>query len=68
MEEYTSCSQIRTEAQKKYQNVIEKIKDLQRIKNTLIDLIDSCANEEPNEDCPILKTLEGNNKKGRNLR
>ncbi|MEX0721571.1 MAG: MerR family transcriptional regulator [Balneolaceae bacterium] len=55
----TTCSEIKNEAQQKHQDVLEKIEDLQRIKNTLIDLIDSCDGEGPKDACPILKALEG---------
>ena len=68
MDEDTTCSEIKSEAQEKYQDVEEKIEDLQRIKNTLVDLIDSCAGEGPKGDCPILRALEGETDTGQNLR
>lgn len=68
MDEHTTCSEIRNEAQEKYQDVVEKIEDLQRIKNTLIDLIDACSGDGPKGDCPILNALEGDSKKGKKLR
>ena len=68
MDEDTTCSEIKSEAQEKYQDVVEKIEDLQRIKNTLVDLIDSCAGEGPKGDCPILGALEGETDAGQNLR
>lgn len=68
MDEDTTCSEIKSEAQEKFQDVVEKIEDLQRIKNTLVDLIDSCAGEGPKGDCPILGALEGDSQMGRNLR
>lgn len=68
LDENTSCSQIRREAQGKYRDVVEKIEDLQRIKNTLTDLIDSCSGAGPKGDCPILSALEGKTKKGKELR
>jgi MerR family mercuric resistance operon transcriptional regulator len=68
MDEDTTCSEIKSEAQEKYQDVVEKIEDLQRIKNTLVDLIDSCAGEGPKGDCPILGALEGETDTGQNLR
>jgi len=68
MDEDTTCCEIKSEAQEKYQNVVEKIKDLQRIKETLVDLIDSCAGEGPKGDCPILGALEGENQTGKKLR
>lgn len=68
MDEDTTCSEIKEEAQEKYKDVEEKIKDLQRIKETLIELIDSCTGEGPKGDCPILEALEGESAKGRELR
>lgn len=68
MDEDTTCSEMRNEAQEKYQDVVEKIEDLQRIKNTLIDLIDSCSGDGPKGDCPILGALEGETKEGKELR
>lgn len=68
MDEDTTCSEIKTEAQKKYQDVIKKIEDLTRIKNTLINLIDSCNEDGPKGDCPILSALEGETKTGEELR
>jgi len=68
MDEHTTCSEIRNEAQRKYQDVVEKIEDLQRIKNTLTDLIDSCSGNGPKGDCPILGALEGEMKEERELR
>jgi MerR family mercuric resistance operon transcriptional regulator len=68
MDEETTCSEIKNEAQEKYQDVVEKIEDLQRIKGILLELIDSCAGEGPKGDCPILGALEGESKTGENLR
>ncbi|HET8865766.1 MAG TPA: heavy metal-responsive transcriptional regulator [Gracilimonas sp.] len=68
MDESSTCSQIKQEAQEKYQDVVEKIEDLQRIKATLVDLIDSCDGEGPKGDCPILVALEGEGETGKKLR
>ena len=68
MDEDTTCSEIRSEAQHKYEDVVEKIEDLKRIKETLVDLIDSCSGSGPTGDCPILGALEGENETGRELR
>lgn len=68
MDEETTCSEIKDEAEQKYQDVVSKIKDLQRIKETLSNLIDSCAGGGPKGDCPILDALEGQNDIGKNLR
>lgn len=68
MDENSTCSQIKQEAQQKHQDVLEKIEDLQRIKATLVDLIDSCDGAGPKRDCPILEVLEGEGETGRKLR
>jgi len=68
MDEDTTCSEIKNEAQEKYRDVVEKIEDLQRIKETLTNLIDSCSEEGPAGDCPILEALEGRNETGKQLR
>ncbi|MDR8390494.1 heavy metal-responsive transcriptional regulator [Aliifodinibius sp. S!AR15-10] len=68
MDEHTTCTEIKSEAQEKYQDVVKKIEDLQRIKWTLLELIDSCAGEGPKGDCPILGALEGETDTGQNLR
>lgn len=68
MDENTTCSEIKSEAQEKYRDVIEKIEDLNRIKDTLVDLIDSCSGGGPKGDCPILEALEGESRTGRELR
>ena len=64
----TSCSDIKHEAEQKYQDVVSKIEDLIRIKHTLTELIDSCSGNGPKGDCPILKALEGKNETGKSLR
>ena len=67
-DENTTCSEVKTEAEEKYRDVVEKIEDLQRIKATLIELIDSCSGSGPKGECPILDALEGESETGKNLR
>jgi MerR family mercuric resistance operon transcriptional regulator len=67
LNEETSCSGISKEARKKCEDVTEKIEDLQRIKKTLVDLINSCSGSGPKGDCPILKALEGRNETGHHI-
>lgn len=61
IDENISCEKIRTKAEKKYQDIIRKIEDLEKIKAVLVNLIDSCKTYNPIEDCVILKALEGKN-------
>ena len=62
MDEETNCSEVKREAEQKYQDVVSKIEDLQRIKKTLINLIDSCSGSGPIGDCLNLEALEGDRK------
>ena len=64
----TTCAEVKTEAEEKYRDVVEKIQDLQRIKTTLIELIDTCSGSGPKAECPILDALEGESETGKNLR
>jgi len=59
-----TCSEIKEQAEVKYHEVISKIKDLKNIRNTLLNLIDSCSGDGPKGDCPILGALEGENESG----
>lgn len=63
-----SCGEVRVKAEEKYQDVMEKIEDLKRIKNLLIDLIESCEANAQTDDCIILNALEGKNETGKELR
>jgi MerR family mercuric resistance operon transcriptional regulator len=67
-DENITCSEVKNEAEIKYKDVVEKIKDLQKIKATLIELIDSCSGSGPKGKCPILDALEGESQTGRDLR
>lgn len=55
----TSCEQVRKKAESKREEVREKIKDLEGIKNVLGDLIESCKADGTTEECVILNALEG---------
>jgi|TARA_Y100001935_G_scaffold255660_1_gene270741 MerR family mercuric resistance operon transcriptional regulator len=56
------------EAEKKYRDVIHKIEDLQRIKGTMLNLIDSCTGDVTKSECPILEALDGESVAGEKLR
>ena len=68
IDDETTCTDIKHEAELKYRGIVSKIDDLNRIKVTLTELIDSCSGNGPKGDCPILKALEGKNEPGKNLR
>lgn len=53
------CSEVKQKAEEKYEHVTEKIRDLERIREVLVELIDSCAGGHiPADQCPILKAME----------
>ncbi|HYW93981.1 MAG TPA: MerR family transcriptional regulator [Bacteroidales bacterium] len=64
VDDRADCSKVKRKAEEKYQHVTDKIRDLERIRDVLVDLIDSCAGGHvPADQCPILKAMEpgGNN-------
>lgn len=54
-----SCERVRVKAQAKFDDVEQKISDLNRIKNVLADLIEECRADGTTDDCVILNALEG---------
>lgn len=54
-----SCAEVRRKAEAKYEDVNQKIRDLDRIQTVLSDLIDRCKADGKTEDCVILNALEG---------
>lgn len=66
MGEDMNSSEVKSEAQKKYQDVVEKIEDLQGIKEPLLELIDSCGGEGPKGDCPFSVPWKAIQKPGKN--
>lgn len=49
---------FRAAAQKKIQNIDEKIKALQGMRTILVEISQACRGEGPAADCPILQALE----------
>ncbi len=54
-----SCEQVRVKAQEKFNDVKQKISDLNRIQDVLAELIEECKADGTTEDCVILNALEG---------
>lgn len=54
----TSKAEIRTRAEAKVEEIGEKLRDLQRIRDTLLKLIGSCEGTGTVEDCPILMAFD----------
>ncbi|MCK4707684.1 MAG: MerR family DNA-binding protein [Gammaproteobacteria bacterium] len=51
------CSDIKIKAQNKHNQISQQIKELQALKKTLNNLIDSCSNTSESKPCPIVETL-----------
>ncbi len=54
----TSCSDIKGRAEKKIEQIEEKIKTLQKMKKALVAVSRTCSGRGPTSECPILKALE----------
>jgi MerR family mercuric resistance operon transcriptional regulator len=54
----TTCTDIKLRALEKINEVDQKIKDLQRIKESLEQMVLRCSDTEELDECPILETLE----------
>ena len=55
----TSKADIKARAQEKVDEIEEKMRDLQRMRDTLLKLIGSCEGTGAVEDCPILQAFDG---------
>jgi len=54
-----ACAAVETKARGKLTHVEQKLRELDRMRTVLEDLIGACARRESTEDCPILQSLEG---------
>jgi MerR family mercuric resistance operon transcriptional regulator len=54
----TPCSEIKKRADKKIQDIEEKIVLLRKMKKALINLTGDCSGHGPVSECPILEALE----------
>lgn len=60
VDDEATCQAVKARADAKIDDVEEKIRDLQRIRDALSTLIDACADREgPTSDCPILDAMKG---------
>jgi Hg(II)-responsive transcriptional regulator len=57
-EDIGSCSDVRELAEEKLKDVEQKIKDLEKIKKILKQLIDQCPGKGSISQCPIVSTIE----------
>jgi len=65
------CGDVQRRAQAKLAKVEAKLKDLEAMAGALRDLIRSCKTQQPTDRCPILKSLEANERRatdGRNIK
>lgn len=53
-----TCGDVRTQAEDKIKAIEEKITDLSRMKEALIELTCQCSNDGPVRECPILTALD----------
>lgn len=58
VDEEATCQNVRARAERKLDEVEEKIRDLQRIRKALSRLADACEDDGPTSDCPILDAME----------
>ena len=53
-----TCADVKERADAKIADVTERIRSLQRIKRTLIKIVQSCDGKGPAVECPILEALD----------
>ncbi|NBB91129.1 MAG: MerR family DNA-binding protein [Spirochaetes bacterium] len=53
-----ACNEVREHAERKLQEVEERMQALGRMKDVLGELIDSCRGRAATDPCPILRSLE----------
>ncbi|MCX8071867.1 MAG: heavy metal-responsive transcriptional regulator [Candidatus Binatia bacterium] len=54
----TRCADVRRRAQRKVQDIDEKLRTLQSMRRALVKLIDECAGNAPVSECLILEALD----------
>lgn len=52
------CAEVRARAQAKLEEIREKIRDLERIRSALAELVEECSGRGSARECPILDALE----------
>lgn len=52
-----NCTDVRQRAEYKRDHIDQQIKDLQNLRRTLTQLINSCKNNDGNQHCAIVETL-----------
>ena len=54
-----TCADVKSKAEAKLSSIEEKMRDLQRMKDALAELIAACGGPGPTGECPILDALGG---------
>ncbi len=54
----TTCAEVKAQAEDKIADIDAKLQDLQRMKETLVQLVTTCSGRGPISQCPILDALE----------
>ena len=54
------CSDVKHKAEEKREIIVQQIKDLQALQDTLEQLIRSCKSGSSEQNCPIVETLSNN--------
>ena len=52
------CADVRARAVAKIHNIDDKMRALKAMKTALVKLVEACAEDSPITDCPILESLE----------
>jgi MerR family mercuric resistance operon transcriptional regulator len=53
-----SCADVKTEAERKIEDIDGKIASLRVMRNALVTITRSCSGEGPTSECPILDAIE----------
>jgi len=53
----SACYEVRIMAKEKITLIEDKIKDLEQIKNILVDLTDDCIKAKDSDNCPIIDII-----------
>ncbi len=57
----TTCAEVRRRVEEKLSDIEKKIRDLQRMRKTLITLAAACPGRGETSACPILESLDATN-------
>ena len=58
VEEEKPCEDIRAVAEAKIVEIEDKVRDLMRMKEKLVDLVEACLENKDTEGCPVLDSFE----------